>query len=240
MTAVRSKPSSPLPPHPSSKAISNVGMTPDYEPAAADAGKAKLEIASTMPRRNHGRYGVAPCRESAALTAAAQGYANWLAYYNRVGHWGDSKARAAAAGFTGTLVGSPTHGGWRGLGEITHHGSRTIYDAFRCWEESDGHRFGMTDPLYDSCGFGYAVNRKKLYGSGFSATAARHTLNSSAPPRQQPRFPAARSAVSYTQPRACPGGVCGQSFYPQRQYVQQPQQWQYQRPGLLDGGGKCD
>jgi hypothetical protein len=49
MTAVRSKPSSPLPPHPSSKAISSVGMTPDYEPAAADAGKATEEIASTMP-----------------------------------------------------------------------------------------------------------------------------------------------------------------------------------------------
>jgi uncharacterized protein YkwD len=180
------------------------------------------------------RYGVAPCRESAALTAAAQGYANWLAYYNRVGHWGDSKARAAAAGFTGTLVGSPTHGGWRGLGEITHHGSRTIYDAFRCWEESDGHRFGMTDPLYDSCGFGYAVNRngETVWVGLLGNSRTPHAQFVSAAPAAT-AIPAARSAVSYTQPRACPGGVCGQAFYPQRQYVQQPQQWQYQRPGLF-------
>jgi hypothetical protein len=104
--------------------------------------------------------------------------------------------------------------------------------------KSDGHRDAIMEPSYDVAGFGYSVNQYTrqpiyvgVYGNSRQPAVARSEtgVGSSCPTPSR----ALPTAVYQPVRSSCPGGVCGQVYYPQRQYVQQPQQWQYQRPGLL-------
>jgi hypothetical protein len=146
--------------------------------------------------------------------------------------------RARQAGFTGTILFNERLGDlyWTGAsykrvvhhdaGEVLCFGGQSIADAFNGWLKSDGHRAALMEPSFDVAGFGQrGTVWVGMFGNSRQAAPAATAI------------PAARSAVSYTQPRAfalaAPMAV-GQVFYPQqRQYVQQPQQWQYQRPGLF-------
>lgn len=118
-----------------------------------------------------------PYREHAALNAAAQEQADWLAthgYSNAAigratdgvtGHeWGNgtSQSRAAKHGFRGTILAS--NPGYRNqiIGETL--ACRKFYDpqnVIASWDDrvrSVGHWKPLVSPEFDVCGFGYAVN----------------------------------------------------------------------------------
>jgi uncharacterized Fe-S cluster protein YjdI len=195
--------------------LQHVGTSPVYQPPTiAEQMLAASNVVSGIYRT-----------ELPVLDAAAQDYANVLARTTAQGHFvqgSDVEGRVRRFGFTGTIAGPVTISRidgkpCRGLGEVIHYGSPTISGAFASLMKSDGHRDAIMEPSYDVAGFGYSVNQYTrqpiyvgVYGNSRQAAPAATAI------------PAARSAVSYTQPRAfstCGPNGCRQVFYPQ-----QPQQ----------------
>jgi uncharacterized protein YkwD len=110
-------------------------------------------LADLFARHNAARAaaGLPPLAHNAALTAAAQNHADWMAARGTLSHdeaGAPFTARLAAAGYR-----------WGAAGENIAEGRTSAADTFGDWMASPGHRANVLNPAYRDCGLGVAYSR---------------------------------------------------------------------------------
>ena len=96
--------------------------------------------------------GLPPLTANGALSAAAQGHANWLANNDQRGHTGAGgstpQQRITAAGYPAGPGG--------GTGENAARGQPTVTEVMQDWMGSAGHLSNILEPQFTEMGVGYA------------------------------------------------------------------------------------
>lgn len=158
--------------------------------------------------------------ESPALSIAAQRYADYLARTHQQGHYanGSPEQRAAAAGFTGTLLTPGRRGadGWThyGIGEVLSFGAQDIGGAFNGWLQSPGHRAALMESSYDVAGFGQSGTvHVGLFGRSTKEAAPTRAASNQIFTVQPQLFTHGSTSMVGTGasvPQSCVGGQCNQ------------------------------